>query len=70
MSFRTFYTVVTTNKDYENVEHFNRQGDGFIRIKYYPVRDVITNEIININPEVKQIPVENVVEVQEREIRF
>lgn len=69
MTFRTFYTVYTENGDYENVESFEEQGS-FLRIEYYPKQDIITSDIIRIKPDAKYIPMSDVIDIDERQVRF
>lgn len=69
MTFRTFYTLNTNRNSFENVKSFESNGD-FLRIEHYPNQSVITNEIIRIDPEVKHIPMDSVVDIDEREVRF
>jgi hypothetical protein len=69
MTFRTYYTVNTVGEEIENVESFESNGD-FLRIEYYPNVDWITNDVIHREPEVKHIPMDAVIDIEEREVRF
>jgi len=69
MSFRTFYTVNTVRESIETVERFESNND-FLKIWYYPNEDFITTELINIEPEIKHIPMDTVLDIEEHEHRF
>lgn len=71
MTFRTFYEIVRKeNENIKNVEHFEKSKPGFLRIEYYPNVNVITNDIINIDPKAKHIPMDDVKDIEENEVRF
>lgn len=70
MSLKTIYTVETKDKTYENVEYFKDLDNGFMRIEHYPNEQILTEDVlVSIKAKVKQIPIEKVIEIKEREIR-
>lgn len=72
MSFRTFYEIKYVNakgKQKITAESYTKEN-GMIICKHYPNINHITNKILRIDPSTKHIPIEKIVDINEREIRF
>ena len=69
MGFRTFFTVNTNSNTFENVESF-RKENGFLIIEYYPDINCITNDIFRLDYDTKYIPMENVIDIDARDVRL